>query len=471
MFCSFGATYDEVVPKQNQDMLVPLRYIVCAVVAFGTACSQAMAQAAISPDTLTLEQSIALALEHNRNVQQSRIQAQSEAIHLRQAKLNLLPSLSANLDHGYSQGRDIDPTTNQYVDKNFTSGGHSLNSSLVLFDGLRMFRNITQQAHAYRASLLDEQLMEERVALDVTTAYINVLTAKDMVAQIDSQVAVTLRQVERHTILFEEGSVPPGDYYDLKGQYASDLNSLNDAKNTFNERLFSLFRLLNLPYNQNVSLMPLPALPLSAAPVSDANTLYQTAAERLGLIKAADHRQKQAEFSLKAARSSYFPTLSVGGRLSTNYANNGMGNYAYYDQIQNNLGRSLSFSLSIPIFSRFQVRNNVAQAKLSLLDAEQVALTRRNELQQTTHQVLFNLEAAKERYKNRVEQVTLYKESFRIAEVRFNAGAINSVDFLIAKYKMDNANANLVIARYQWHLQQRIVDYYLGALPVDKAAD
>lgn len=108
----------------------------------------------------------------------------------------------------------------------------------------------------------------------------------------------------------------------------------------------------------------------------------------------------------------------------------------------------------------------MARPKLDVLDAEQAAQARRNELQQATHQVLFNLEAAQERYKNLVEQVVHYKESFRIAEVRFNAGSINSVEFLIAKSKMDNASANLVIARYQWHLRQRIVDYYNGELLV-----
>src|SRR5690606_31200045 len=445
-------------------MFLRIRYIICLFAAIGAAVLQINAQSMLTPDTLTLARSITLALEHNRDVQQSRIRTRGEAINLRQTKQNLLPSLEAGMSHRYSMGRDIDPTTNQYVNENFTSGNQDVNSSLVLFDGLRMFRNITQQAHADRATQLEEQLMEEQVALDVTAAYINVLTAKDMVAQIDSQVAVTQRQVERSTVLFDEGAIAPGDYYDLKGQYASDLNSLNTAENTLSEHLLSLFRLLNLPYDENISLAPLQTLPLPAAPVSGADALYQTAAERLGIIKAADHWQKQAEFSLKAARSSYFPTLSLGAGLSSNYSKDGMG--SYYDQVQNNLGRSMAFSLSIPIFSRFQARNNVARAKLDVLDAQQIAQTRRNELQQTTHQVLFNLEAAKERYKNLVEQVGHYQESFRIAEVRFNAGAINSVEFLIAKNKMDNANANLVIARYQWHLRQRIVDYYNGELLV-----
>ncbi len=445
-------------------MFLRIHYIVCLFAAIGAAVLQINAQGTVTADTLTLERSITLALEHNRDVQQSRIRTRGETINLRQAKQNLLPSLEAGMGHSYSQGRFINPTTNQYVEENFTSGNQHVSSSLILFDGLRMFRNITQQAHAYRATQLEEQLMEEQVALDVTAAFINVLTATDMVAQIDSQVAVTRRQVERSTVLFDEGAIPPSDYYDLKGQYASDLNSLNTAENTLSENLLSLFRLLNLPYDENISLAPLQALPLPTAPVSDADALYQTAVERLGIIKAADHREKQAEFSLKAARSSYFPTLSLGAGLSSNYSKDGMG--SYYDQVQNNLGRSLAFSLSIPIFSRFQIRNNVARPKLDVLDAEQAAQARRNELQQATHQVLFNLEAAQERYKNLVEQVVHYKESFRIAEVRFNAGSINSVEFLIAKSKMDNASANLVIARYQWHLRQRIVDYYNGELLV-----
>lgn len=211
-------------------MFLRIHYIVCLFAAIGAAVLQINAQGTVTADTLTLERSITLALEHNRDVQQSRIRTRGETINLRQAKQNLLPSLEAGMGHSYSQGRFINPTTNQYVEENFTSGNQHVSSSLILFDGLRMFRNITQQAHAYRATQLEEQLMEEQVALDVTAAFINVLTATDMVAQIDSQVAVTRRQVERSTVLFDEGAIPPSDYYDLKGQYASDLNSLNTAE-------------------------------------------------------------------------------------------------------------------------------------------------------------------------------------------------------------------------------------------------
>jgi len=434
-----------------------IRHMICLVLALGLASPATFAQ-----DTLTLERCIQLAMEQNLDVQQARIRTQHQGINLRQAKHNLLPDLSARLSHDFQVGRNIDPETNQYLNNVTTrSGSQNLSSSLVLFDGLRMFRSITQQAYGYRAMQLDEQYAREQVALNVTSVYIQALAARDVVAQIDSLAAVTRRQVERSTVLFEQGSASPGDYYDLKGQYANDLNSLNDAKNRLNEELVNLFRLINLPYNAEVKLASLQELPLADTDASTAEQLYQTAAERLSVLKAVDNWEKEARFGLKAARSSYLPSLSVGAGLSSSYIH---GNGSYFDQVQDRIGKGLGFTLSIPILNRLQVRNNVARAKLDVLDAENIARTRRNELQQTTSQVLFNLEAAKNRYRNLVDQVTNYTESFRVAEVRFNAGAINSVEFLIAKNKMDNAQANLVIARYQWHLRQRIVDYYNGEL-------
>ncbi|GGG80323.1 transporter [Parapedobacter pyrenivorans] len=436
-----------------------IRYLICLVAILSLAN-----QVTIAQDTLTLEQCVQLAMEQNLDVQQARIRTESQGIDLRQAKHNLLPDLNARLSHDFQVGRNIDPETNQYLDNVTTrSGSQGLSSSMVLFDGLRMFRSITQQAYSYRATQLDEQYAREQVALNVTGAYIQALAARDVVAQVDSLTAVTRRQVERSTVLFEQGAASPGDYYDLRGQYANDLNSLNDAKNRFNEELVNLFRLINLPYNAEVELTSLQELPLDDSGISTGEQLYATAAERLGIIKAVENWEQAARFGLKAARSSYLPSLAVGAGLGSSYIH---GNGPYIEQVQDRIGRNLGFTLSIPILNRLQVRNNVARAKLDLLNAENVATAQHNELQQTTSQVLFNLDAAKERYTNLVDQVAHYTESFRIAEVRFEAGAINSVEFLIAKNKMDNANANLVIARYQWHLRQRILAYYNGEMLV-----
>jgi outer membrane protein len=59
-------------------------------------------------------------------------------------------------------------------------------------------------------------------------------------------------------------------------------------------------------------------------------------------------------------------------------------------------------------------------------------------------------------------QVNSFTESFRAAEIRFNSGAITSVDYLIAKNNLDRTNTNLIIARYDFVLRAKILDYYQG---------
>src|SRR5690606_31892123 len=102
------------------DMFLSIRFIVCLFVVVGSISLPVIAQETVTPDSLTLEHSITLSLKHNRDVQQSRIRTRGEAINLRQAKQNLLPSLYASMSHSYSQGRFINPTANQYVEENFT---------------------------------------------------------------------------------------------------------------------------------------------------------------------------------------------------------------------------------------------------------------------------------------------------------------------------------------------------------------
>ena len=62
------------------------------------------------------------------------------------------------------------------------------------------------------------------------------------------------------------------------------------------------------------------------------------------------------------------------------------------------------------------------------------------------------------------QQVNDFNEAYKIAEVRFNEGATNQVEYLIAKNNLDKANINLIIARYDYIFRTKILDYYQGKL-------
>lgn len=60
--------------------------------------------------------------------------------------------------------------------------------------------------------------------------------------------------------------------------------------------------------------------------------------------------------------------------------------------------------------------------------------------------------------------MTNFGESFRTAEVRFNAGVITQIDYLIAKNNVDRAKTNLIFAKYDYLFRMKILDYYRGNL-------
>jgi outer membrane protein len=122
----------------------------------------------------------------------------------------------------------------------------------------------------------------------------------------------------------------------------------------------------------------------------------------------------------------------------------------------------VSLNLRIPIFNSLQARSRVSLAKIDLKNNELVAQTTRIQLRQSIDQAYINMTSASDRYKTLLEQVNAYTESFRAAEIRFNAGVGNSIDYLTAKNNLDRSNINLINAKFDFVLRVKVLDYYEG---------
>jgi outer membrane protein len=130
--------------------------------------------------------------------------------------------------------------------------------------------------------------------------------------------------------------------------------------------------------------------------------------------------------------------------------------------LNNNLFSTVSLNLSIPIFNSWQTRNRIKLAELDLKNTEIVASTTRTQLQQNIDQAYINMVSAASRYKTLLEQVSAFGESFHAAEVRFDAGVGNSIDYLVVKNNLDRANVNLITSKYDYVLRTKVLDYYQG---------
>ena len=417
----------------------------------------------------TLKQCIEAALANNVDVKQADFDLERSWVNLRGAKGQMIPDLIGDIDHTRRQGRSIDPNSNGYITDANTTAGYSLTSGVTLFQGFRLFNNLKSNQYLYEASKMGLQQQKDVITLRVILAYLDVLTNSDVLTQTEQQSETIKKQVERLEILNREGAIKPSDLYDLKGELSGLQLSITDTRNNLNSSRLVLAQLMNVPFNEQMTVERLTAEQFDMTYQITPDTIYQVALEQLAQIRNVDLVKKAREKEVNSARGGLFPRVSVGAGITSDFSAAArdrvtQSKIAYFKQLDNNNSPYVGIGLNIPFMNGFSARNRLSQAKINLKQAEFLAETQRIQLKQNIERDYLNLHATLDRYQALVEQVAAYKENFRAAEVRFNNGAANSVDYLIAKNKLDNANISLIVARYGYVLRTRILDYYQGKL-------
>lgn len=445
---------------------------------------------------LTLQQCVETGIANNLDVLQSDLQVKSDEINWKQAKLNMLPDLNGNASHGINTGRSIDPFTNTYLNQNNSYASYGLGSGVIIFNGFTLQSLVKQNKLTYEASKMTLQQRKDNLTLSIILGYFQVLNNEDLLEQARNRTGLSKTQVDRLEVLNKEGAIVPSLLFDLKGQYSGDQISIVTAQNALETAKINLCQLMNVPYSKDFSVERLDAIGFAGKYTDTPDKIYETALLQFAQVKAVDYSTQSFQQAVRVARGRLFPTLSLNAGIRTNYSNTASSstfinttdvisddyvivngnpspvirkesNFSsqkirFSDQFKNNRNSGVSLDLQIPIFNSFFQRNRIKIARLDLKNSELIAKTTKTQLQLAIEQAYSNMISAYEGYKILLEQVNAYAESFRAAEVRFNAGVGTSIDYLTAKNNLDRANINLINAKYDYLLRTKILDYYKG---------
>jgi outer membrane protein len=450
-------------------------------------------------NTLSLQQCLDIAIKNNLNIKQTGLTMDQDRIYLKQARENLLPAINGSASRELSQGRGINPVTNTYVNQSLTSDNYGLTGNLTLFNGLALQNAIKQASLAYQAGKMDFQNAKDVVTVNIITNYLSVLDAQELLGQTRTQLAGAQENVDRSEILEKDGANKvASDLTDFKGALAGSLVAVVNAQNTLDAAKLTLFQLMNIPYNKDAELQALNAQDLAGEYGISPDQVYETALQQLAIVKSATLKRESAEKGIKVAKGQLYPTLALNAGITTNYSSAGQksvfidsvtsptggfintpsgkqsvfssqANYAnqnitYFDQFKNNYGTYGVVTLNIPIFTNHVKKNNLALAKINFLNSQYIEDNTKIQLKQSIEQAYYNMMSAYKRFQALGEQVKAYTESYRISKIRLDSGVITSVDFIIAKNNLDNANLNFISARYDYFIYSKVLDYYQGKL-------
>ena len=418
----------------------------------------------------SLQKCIDYALENNIQIKQQELNTQYYENQVSQAKSNKLPNLNAQFGNDNNFGRSLTYlNTYKNVNSSSISGGASTN--FTIFNGFILSNTIDKQYLDLQATFKDLEKAKDDIMLSIAASYLEILFAEEVLLVDSAQLEVTHQQINRTQQLVDAGSLAKGALLEIQAQLArEELQQVND-ENTVQLAYLNLYQLLDLPIAESFKVEK-PVLPEVKANLSIANSIdiFNNAVNLRPEIQAAQLRVKSAETELSITKGNRYPSLTFNANYYNLYNNkytdiNG-DDIIFKDQLKNNGRSSLAFTLGIPIFNRFQVKNGISNATIQISDYKYRLQTASNLLRKEIEQSYTNALASLNRYISTQKAVVSMEEAFRYVEEKFNVGMVNSVDYNLQKNQLTAAQSQLLQAKYEFIFRTKILDFYNG-LPIE----
>ena len=414
-----------------------------------TAPAAPQAAAAPAPGTpWSLDDCIGYALANNIDVQQRALQVEQNEVELSTAKYSRLPDLNASIGGDASFGRVLS-SDNTYKDNNQTSGSLNISTSLPVFQGMRINRQVKVGKLDLAAAMQDLERAREDVSINVMTLYLEVLYNKELTDVAERQLALSTLQATQSRELVAAGKQPESARYESEALMAKDQLSLTQALNRESAAGFDGV----VPELDSVTLASLHRL-------GTADGVYNYAVENRPHIKAERLRLESSENSVLIAKSALYPSISLSGGYGTGVYS--ADSDKFWAQMRHNSREYVGPSMNIPIFNRRATRNNIRSAQLSAR-SQRLALTEAElALRKEIEQAWYNADAAYSKYRSAGVALASAEVAFAYEQQKAESGRSTIFDFNDAKTRMEKAESELVQAKYEFVFRSKILDFYRG---------
>ncbi|MBT8289164.1 MAG: TolC family protein [Flavobacteriaceae bacterium] len=411
----------------------------------------------------SLEELVVYALENNITVQQGKNVLLSNEQDIIAAKGNFYPNLSANLNQGLSLG-NTEIFQGQFVDRTAQTTNIGLNVNQTIFNGFRNTNLYKQSQLNLEANELELNRIKDDIALNVANAYLNVLFNRENLGIARAQYEFSLRQVKQVRDLVEAGVQPEANIYDAEASLATDEQAVTTANNNYTLAMLSLSQLLQLPFEGFDVLVVEIDSPTQALLYDDVKPVLQYAFENRYEMKVAEKNIENSILSTELSKSGFYPRVTLGYGFGSNvfFTNLTDTEDTFFNQLNDQKAHSFNLNISIPIFSRFLNKTNVAKSKIqeenSKLSLEQTRLN----LEANVQRAFTDAQAAFKAFEAAKKSLASQELAFNNSQERYSIGALNAFDLEQTRFRLINAQSSLVNAKYDFVFKTKVLDFYLG---------
>ena len=411
----------------------------------------------------TMQQCIDYAMEHNTGILQSRLQQQNADYQRKMSQNAWLPTVSANASEGLGFGQS--PSyTGVYVSDNSSSASVGLNVSMPLFQGLNIYNTTKADQLNLQATTQDLEAAKRDLSLAIMAYYMDVVYCKELKGVAERQLELSENQHQRTQELFEIGKVPESNVYESAAQVASDRASLTEAENNLMLRLLDLTQAMEIDNIEGFDVVaPDDFMSNDEMPLASAQTTIQHALNHQPEMLSAQYKLEQAQYEVKAAKSAWYPSLSLYGGYSNgyyHYFSNDNTNVPFSQQIKTNGRTQVGVSLNIPIFNGMQTKYRVKMTELGI-DNQQLNIENTSKkLKKDIQQAYYNALAAKQKYVAADNSLRSSQLAYEYAQAGYEAGKSTLMELNESKNRLYKAESSMLQAKYEYLYRCKVMDFY-----------
>ena len=396
--------------------------------------------------TLTLEECISIALEHNADAVIALKSMKSAKAEVLGAVANFIPHLSSTS----SYSRDLN--TGVLSPHLYRT---SLSLSQSLFNG---GYNLAYLSHARAGKQGAEESYEntmQLIALDVKIRYFSLLKNDRLLRVAEELVRSSEERVKREESLYEIGATAKVNLLRAKVKLGEDRLYLISGRNDLSLARANLNDILGWHLDTLVEVVD----NLTVERVSfNLPVLTEQAVSRHPSVRMARTQVQQAKASLGMAKSGRLPSLSASGDYSWSDIDlpEDMTDWKDHDSW------SVGLSLRVPIFDGFATKSNIRQAKLNLAIAEENLKQAKREIILAVKQAFLSVTEAEERIQVAEESLVLAEEEARLAKERYRLGASFMLELIDSQVAFSTAQLNYISALYDYNLAVAQLEQAVG---------
>jgi len=401
--------------------------------------------AQIETRTLSKEDAVKIALENNFGVRVAQNNVEIADNNKNLLNSNFLPSLTgnagANYDNNDQEATFQDGSVRAIDGAETTRYNASINLNYTLFDGLGRWYDYKRLREEYQLSELQARETIETTMIQLFSIYFEVARISENIDVLQETYSSTEDRLKRAEYSFEYGQSNKLDVLN------AEVDLVNDSINLMNERqlLRNTLRDLNIVLNQDLEVSYVVDTTVSfTSPLVIEDFLANGPENNVRMLQAKKNITIN-DYSLKAGKSVFLPTVGLTGSYGWNE-----GNFPATNFLASSTSTGFSAGLNLT-WNLFDGGNGITQVKNAkiLLDSQeilydQVQLEIKRDIANANGNYL-NLLNVFELQEQNVETAT---NNFERSNERYKLGQISSVELRQAQINLLNARTSKNQAKY-----------------------